>query len=31
MNRDQLHDYLNFYRDLGVKEIYKRPRKSAAA
>jgi uracil-DNA glycosylase family 4 len=30
MNRDQLHDYLTFYRDLGVKEIYKRPRKSAA-
>ncbi len=24
MNRDQLHDYLTFYQDLGVKDIYKR-------
>lgn len=32
MNRDELRDYLSFYRDLGVKDVYKRaPRVSATA
>jgi len=31
MNPDQLRDYLNFYRDLGVKEIYKRASKTSRA
>jgi uracil-DNA glycosylase len=30
MNRDDVRDYLSFYRDLGVKEIYKRAPKVAA-
>ncbi len=30
MNRNEISDYLSFYRDLGVKEIYKRPKKNAA-
>ncbi|HLW76779.1 MAG TPA: uracil-DNA glycosylase, partial [Bryobacteraceae bacterium] len=31
MNREQLRDYLDFYRDLGVKEIYKRGSKGQRA
>jgi DNA polymerase len=30
MNRDDVRDYLSFFRDLGVKEIYKRAPKVAA-
>lgn len=31
MNPDQLRDYLHFYRDLGVKELYKRASKAPRA
>jgi len=31
MNRDELRQRLTFYRDLGVKEVYKRGRKPVAA